>query len=141
MGEPGDQTSRSGTAQNDIRTDGQGRKQQGQPQQQGQSQQQGQPQQQEQPQQQGQSQREAGQTATTQGSKAVSWFTETFLRAGIALIGVVLLLVAVGQMAGVDTFSIIGSILSSNLAQWGAVAIFGILLVIAASKSWTFVSQ
>lgn len=82
----------------------------------------------------------AGET-TAQSAKAVSWFTETFLRAAIAIIGVVLLLVALGQMAGVDTFSIIGSVLGTEIAQWGAVAVFAILLVVAASKSWSFVGQ
>lgn len=84
----------------------------------------------------------AGET-TTQSAKAVGWFTEPFLRAAIAIIGGVLLLVvvALGRMAGVDTFSIIGSILGTEIAQWGAVAVFAILLGVAASKSWTFVGQ
>lgn len=125
MGEPSGQANQSGSTQNDSRPVGQGDTQQRQPQQQ----------------QQHQQQPDAPQNGAVQGTKAVSWFTETFLRAAIALIGVVLLLVAVGQMAGVDTFSIIGSILASDLAQWGAVALFGLLLVVAASKSWTFVSQ
>lgn len=120
MGEQSGQANQSGSTQNDSRPVGQGDTQQRQPQQQ---------------------QSDAPQDAAAHGTKAVSWFTETFLRAAIALIGVVLLLVAVGQMAGVDTFSIIGSILASDLAQWGAVALFGLLLVVAASKSWTFVSQ
>lgn len=75
------------------------------------------------------------------GEEIVSWFTETFLRAAIAVVGLVLLLVALGQIAGVDTFSIIGSILGSNIAQWGAVALFGLLLILAASKRWRFVGQ
>lgn len=127
MSEPTGQPDQAATAQTDAQQNQQGGTQQQQSQQQ--------------PQQQSQQPGDTTPAATTKGSKAVSWFTETFLRAGIAIIGVVLLLVAVGQMAGVDTFSIVGSILSSNLAQWAAVAIFGLLLVVAASKSWTFVAR
>lgn len=68
----------------------------------------------------------------------VDWFTETFLRASIALLGVLLLLFALGQIAGVDMIGGLADLLGTEIVQWTLVAVFALLLIVAAGKSWDF---
>lgn len=68
----------------------------------------------------------------------VDWFTETFLRASIALLGVLLLLFALGQIAGVDMIGGLADLLATEIVQWTLVAVFALLLIVAAGKSWDF---
>lgn len=70
------------------------------------------------------------------GSRLVTWFTETVLRTGLAAVGLVLLLVATGQIAGVDTFAVLADVFTTEVARWGAVAVFALLLIVAAGKRW-----
>lgn len=77
--------------------------------------------------------RREGQPATEEITEK---FTFTFLRLGVAIIGLVLLVFALGEIVGVDMFSVFGNILSSRVGQWLIVAIFGLGLIIAASKRW-----
>ena len=69
-------------------------------------------------------------------SGLVNWFTETFLRAAVAILGLLLLLVALGQIAGVDMIGALGDLLATEVFQWVLVAVFALLLIVAASKSW-----
>lgn len=77
----------------------------------------------------------------SRGEQLVGWFTETMLRAAVAIVGLVLLLVALGQMVGVDTIGLIGDALSTPVVQWGLVAVFALLLIVAAGKKWDFTSR
>lgn len=70
------------------------------------------------------------------GEEVASWFTETLLRTAVAVFGVVLVLLALGQIAGVDLLSIVGDFLTSSIGMWLLIAFFGLLLVVAASKTW-----
>lgn len=73
---------------------------------------------------------------TTQGAGLVDWVTETFLRTAVAILGVLLLLFAVGQIAGFDTIGALADLLSNEVVQWMLVAVFALLLIIIASKNW-----
>lgn len=70
------------------------------------------------------------------GKQVASWFTETLVRTAVAVFGVVLVLLALGQLAGVDLLSIVGDVLTSSIGAWLLLAFFGLLLVVAASKTW-----
>lgn len=73
---------------------------------------------------------------TTAGERLLGWFTETLLRVALAVIGLVLLLVALGQMVGVDTIGLLSDALASEVVQWALVAVFALLLIVAATKRW-----
>lgn len=75
------------------------------------------------------------------GERITSWFTETFVRTGVAVFGLVLLLFGLGQLAGVELLSIVGEFLTSSTGAWLMIAFFGVLLLIAASKSWNISQQ
>jgi len=76
-----------------------------------------------------------------QGERLLRWFTETMLRLAVAGIGVALLLLALGQIVGVDLYSIVLDFLQSSIGQWSVVAIFAVLLILAASKRWNLVGS
>lgn len=86
--------------------------------------------------------REAGSTsrAGNQGKRVhtqfVEWATETFLRTGIAILGIVLFIFALGQIAGFDTIGAFADLLANEIVQWSLVAVFALLLILLATKSW-----
>jgi hypothetical protein len=90
-------------------------------------------------------QQQAGRQATEQerdtGERIASWFTETFVRTAVALFGVALLLLALGQIVGVNLLSIVGDFLVSGIGAWIVIAFFAMLLIVAASKSWSISNQ
>ncbi|WP_255197074.1 hypothetical protein [Halorarius litoreus] len=98
-----------------------------------------------QPNQQGQQDQQGQQTQQTQqhdtGERIASWFTETVVRTAVAVFGVALLLFALGQLAGVELLSIVGEFLTSSTGAWLFIAFFGMLLLVAASKSWNISRQ
>lgn len=103
----------------------------------------GQPQQGQQGQQRQQGQ-QGQQTTSNQndtGEQIASWFTETLVRAAVAVFGVAIVLFALGQLAGVELLSIVGDFLTSSVGAYLLVAFFGLLLLVAASKSWNISSQ
>lgn len=66
----------------------------------------------------------------------VDWVTETFLRTAVAVLGLLLLLFALGQIAGFDTIGALADLLSTEVVQWTLVAVFALLLIVVASKNW-----
>jgi hypothetical protein len=66
---------------------------------------------------------------------ATQWFATTALRGGLTLIGVVLLLFALGQAVGLPLLELVTSALTSQTGQWLVVAFFAILLIGAAQKA------
>lgn len=77
----------------------------------------------------------------TAGERITSWFTETILRSAVAVFGVILVLLALGQLAGVDLLGILGEFLTSSVGVYLLIAFFGVLLLVAASKSWNISDQ
>jgi len=68
-----------------------------------------------------------------------SWFAETTVRAGVLVLGVVVLLFALGQAAGVPLLEAVGEFFA-GFGVWLVVAFFALLLIVAATKSWRTVS-
>lgn len=75
------------------------------------------------------------------GEQVASWFTETIVRTAVAVFGVALLLLALGQLAGVELLSTVVEFLASGIGVWLVVAFFAMLLIVAASKSWNISRQ
>jgi hypothetical protein len=94
--------------------------------------------------QQGQQTQQSQQTTSKQndtGEQIASWFTETLVRAAVAVFGVAIVLFALGQLAGVELLSIVGDFLTSSVGAYLLVAFFGLLLLVAATKNWNISSQ
>lgn len=68
------------------------------------------------------------------GTGLTGWVTETAFRAGIAIIGVVLLLFALGQAVGADFLGMFAAALSSQVGRWLAVAVFALFVIAAAFR-------
>lgn len=64
------------------------------------------------------------------------WFSETAVRLILAFVGVVLVLLAIGQLTGYEVYAWMAEFVSSPPGQWVAVALIGLVLVIVASKRW-----
>jgi hypothetical protein len=75
------------------------------------------------------------------GEQVASWFTETIVRTAVAVFGVALLLLALGQLVGVNLLSTVGEFLASGIGVWLVIAFFAMLLIVAASKSWNISRQ
>lgn len=75
------------------------------------------------------------------GDRIAGWFTETAVRGGIALLGVVLVLFAVGQIVGIELLGSLVDFLTSSLGAWLIVGLLGVLLIVAASRSWNLTSS
>lgn len=71
------------------------------------------------------------------GERVAGWLTETVVRSLVALLGVALLLFALGQLVGVDLLEIVGGFLTSSVGTWLVVAAFALILILAASRSWS----
>jgi hypothetical protein len=65
---------------------------------------------------------------------ATEWFASTAVRAGLTVIGLVLLLFALGQAVGLPLLELVASALTSQTGQWLVVAFFAVLLIGAAQK-------
>lgn len=66
---------------------------------------------------------------------ATQWFATTAVRAGLTIIGVVLLLFALGQAVGLPLLELVTQALTSQTGQWLVVAFFAVLLIGAAQKA------
>lgn len=74
------------------------------------------------------------------GDGAAGWFAASTLRVGLALIGIVLLLFALGQVAGLDLLGLVAEALSSEVGRWLLVAFFALLIIAVAVRgfgSWS----
>lgn len=80
---------------------------------------------------QGQPRRERRSTAR----EVSGWFAETAARTAVLLIGVAVLLFALGQAIGAPLLEAVGEFLS-GFGAWLVVAFFALLLIVAATKSW-----
>lgn len=66
---------------------------------------------------------------------ATQWFATTAVRVGVTLIGVVLLVFALGQAVGLPLLELLTAALTSQTGQWLVVAFFAIMLIGAAQKA------
>ncbi|WP_224336373.1 hypothetical protein [Haloprofundus halobius] len=63
-----------------------------------------------------------------------SWFAEAALRSGLAIIGFVLLLFALGQAVGFDLLGVVADALTSQTGQWLVVALFAVFIIAASAQ-------
>lgn len=66
----------------------------------------------------------------------VGWFAESTIRLALAVLGVILLLFAVGQMVGIDILGAIATALDTRIGQWLLVAIFALFLIVVALRGF-----
>ncbi|MFC5973839.1 hypothetical protein ACFPYI_21155 [Halomarina salina] len=69
-----------------------------------------------------------------------SWFTETIVRAGILVIGVAVMLFAIGQAVGANLVEPMAEFFTSGTGAWFVVAFLALLVMVAATKSWRTVN-
>lgn len=62
------------------------------------------------------------------------WFANATVRLGLTLIGLVLLLFALGQAFGLPLLDVVADALTTHTGAWLAVAFFALLLIVAAQR-------
>lgn len=70
------------------------------------------------------------------GSGTAEWFAMTTLRVGLTLVGLLLLLFALGQAFAIDLIGIAAAALTNPTGQWLVVALFGLALVFVAQRAF-----
>jgi polyferredoxin len=65
------------------------------------------------------------------------WFASSAMRIGLALLGLGLLLFAIGRIANVPILAAITDALSSQIGVWIVVAVFALLLIGLAMRGFT----
>ena len=73
----------------------------------------------------------------TGGDGLTQWFASTAVQAGLTVIGVVLLIFAVGQAVGLPLLEFTVDAVSSETGRWLVVAFFAIMLIGAAQRIGT----
>ena len=68
------------------------------------------------------------------GERLSTTFANVAIRAGLAIIGLVVVIFALGQAVGVDLLGLVGEALSSQTGRWLVVAFFGLLIIAAAQR-------
>lgn len=64
------------------------------------------------------------------------WVAASTFRVGLALIGFVLLLFALGQIAGLDLLGLVVDALSTSVGRWLIVAIFALIIIAVAVRGF-----
>lgn len=62
------------------------------------------------------------------------WFATTAVRTGLTLVGLVLLLFALGQAVGLPLRELVADALASETGRWLVVALFAVFLIGAAQR-------
>lgn len=70
------------------------------------------------------------------GEDATGWFARSTLRVGLAIIGLVLLLFALGQAVGMDLLGVVVDALSTTVGRWLAIAFFALVLIVVALRGF-----
>lgn len=60
---------------------------------------------------------------------AAEWFAASTLRVALAIIGLVVVLFALGQAVGVDLLGMVVDALNSTVGRWLLVALFGLFII------------
>lgn len=71
------------------------------------------------------------------GEETAEWFAASTLRIGLAIIGFVLLLFALGQAVGLDLLGLVVEALNTRVGRWLMVAFFALLLIMIALRGFT----
>lgn len=64
------------------------------------------------------------------------WLAESTIRIALAVVGLVLLIFAVGQLVGLNLLEIVADVLVSPVGQWIIVAFFALLLIALAQRGF-----
>lgn len=64
------------------------------------------------------------------------WLAESVLRIGLSIVGLVLLVYALGRAVGVDLLAIVVDTLVSPVGRWIVVAAVGFLLIVVAQRGF-----
>ncbi|WP_435335701.1 hypothetical protein [Haloarchaeobius sp. TZWWS8] len=83
-------------------------------------------------------QTQQGQGRQRQGKRLRDYMATTAVRFGVAMIGLVLLLFALGQAFGADLLGAFADALSTQTGQWLVVAFFALLLIGAAERGLAY---
>lgn len=73
---------------------------------------------------------------STLGGQPEKWIANTAVRMGLTIIGVILLVFALGQAVGLPLLELTIDALSSRTGRWLTVAFFALLLIGAAQRSF-----
>lgn len=73
---------------------------------------------------------------TSYGEAVTTWFAASTLRLGLAVVGFIVLVFALGRAAGVDIFGALADALGTEVGRWLAVALFGLLLIVISLYSF-----
>jgi len=66
----------------------------------------------------------------------VDWLTASILRLMLAVVGVVLVLFALGQAVGINLLDMAADVLASSVGRWLLIALFGLVLVVVALRGF-----
>lgn len=66
------------------------------------------------------------------GDGLTGWFAASSLRIGLALVGLFLLLAALGQLSGIDLIGLGANLLNTGVGRWLLVAVVAIALIVVA---------
>lgn len=83
--------------------------------------------------------REAGSAGDRSGeeeSGMAEWFAVTTLRVGLTLVGLLLLLFALGQAFAIDLIGLVVAALADPTAQWLVIALFGLAIIFVAQRAF-----
>lgn len=69
-------------------------------------------------------------------NQVTEWFVASTFRIGLAILGLVLLLFALGQAVGVPLLEMLTEALSTRVGRWLAVAVFALLLIVVALRGF-----
>ena len=67
---------------------------------------------------------------------AIEGFTRSVLRMGLAIVGFILLIFAIGQAIGYDMLAQMEAFIQTQTGQWLIVAFFALLLIFIALWGW-----
>lgn len=77
-----------------------------------------------------------GREVRTTGDEFSRWVAESALRIALTLVGLVLLVYALGRAVGVDLLAIVVDALLSPVGRWIVVAFFALLLIVVAQRGF-----
>jgi hypothetical protein len=87
-----------------------------------------------------QSRANGGTAAERRGEPAgigfTGWFTSAAIRTVLVIVGLVVLLFALGQAVGIDLLGLAAEALSSELGRWLLIAAFGLVLIGLAQRGF-----
>lgn len=78
----------------------------------------------------------AGAGESQSGGGLTQWASQSVLRLGLGLVGVVILLVAVGELVGLNLLSWVVEALSTPAGWWIAVGVVALVLILVAVRGF-----